>query len=261
LVVKTPFKTAALQQDYVQYWAQQGSFDLAGRKALTEFARQAMLEARGIATRQELENARYEVDRITAEARLLAEQTLARWQKRLEDERFALAGLLSEEQRLREEQLLYVLRAPADGQLLGFDGWSAGAFVAAGQSLGVLSPDNTLQVETWVSPRDIGLVRVGQDVRLQIDAFPYTDWGTLEGKVTVIGGDLAPGTSLESNTPAPGFKVMVQPAATYVTLSDGTRGVLRKGLTLTARFLVARRSVLQLLYDDASAWFDPSYSG
>lgn len=256
-VVKIPFKTPALQQDYAQYWAHQNSVSLAGRKASTELARAVLLEAKGIATRQELENARYEVERITAEARLLAEQTLARWQTRLHEERSALAALLSEAERLREEQLLYTLLAPADGQLLGFDGWSAGAFVSAGQPMGVLSPDNTLLIETWVSSRDVGLVRVGQNVRLQIDAFPYTEWGTLEGTVTAISGDLAEGGLRGTAASVAAFKVLVQPAATFVSLPNGTRGELRKGLTLSARFLVARRSVFQLLYEDASAWFDP----
>jgi HlyD family secretion protein len=226
---------------------------VAGRKALTELARCVILEAKGIATRQELENARYEVERVTAEARLLAGQTLARWQARLQDERSILAGLLSEEKQLREEQRLYTLRAPADGQLLELEGWNAGTFVSGGQAVGILSPDNTLLVETWVSSRDVARVRIGQSVRLQIDAFPYTEWGTLDGTVTAISADRA-GTGPAG---AALFKVLVHPAALFVTLANGIRGELRKGLTLSARYLVARRSLFQLLHENASSWFDP----
>lgn len=56
---------------------------------------------------------------------------------------------------------------------------------------------------------------------------------------------------------SPAFKVLVRPAATFVTLPNGLRGELKKGLTLSARFLVARRSIFQLLYEDISAWLDP----
>jgi hypothetical protein len=38
------------------------------------------------------------------------------------------------------------------------------------------------------------------------------------------------------------------------------RGDLKKGLTLTARYVVARRSLLQILHDDASAWLNPQDS-
>jgi HlyD family secretion protein len=108
-------------------------------------------------------------------------------------------------------------------------------------------------VETQVSSRDAGLVRVGQLVRLQIDAYAYTWWGALDGVVMVIGGD----AQLSDRAVPPGFKVLVRPVATALTLPNGTRAELKKGLTVSARFLVARRSVLQLLYDEAGTWFNP----
>ena len=54
-----------------------------------------------------------------------------------------------------------------------------------------------------------------------------------------------------------GFKVTLQPAATTLYLPNGTAGPLRKGMTLSARFVVARRSLLQILYEDVSAWLNP----
>lgn len=260
-VANLSFRTAALRQEYAQFLAQLVSYELAEAKAGNELARYTTLASKGIATRQELDNAQYEVERLQAESRLLIAQTLARWQARLRDEQTAQAGLVSEAQRLQEEQTQYTLRSPAAGVLVGFSGWIAGGFVAAGQSLGAVSPEDTLQVETFVSPRDIGLVRVGQATRLQIDAYPYTQWGTLDGTVISISGDLASGAgnnTANSSGPAPaGFKVLVRPAATYLALPNGVRGDLKKGLTLSARFLVARRSVFQLLYDDVSAWLNP----
>jgi multidrug resistance efflux pump len=253
-VVKPPLRTAALRQERTQLTTQQESYRLAETKARTELTRYTVLEARGIATRQELENARYEAERLHAESRLLIEQTQVRWQARLREERLAQAALISEAERLLEEKAHYTLRAPADGQLMGFNGWSTGGYVSAGQSLGIVSPETALQVETYVSPRDIGQIRVGQTARLQIDAYSYPQWGTLDGTVTAISGDLLRG---EGTAATSGFKVFVRPSATFITLPSGLRGDLKKGLTLSARFLVSRRSLLQLLYEDASDWLDP----
>lgn len=254
-VVKPAFRTAALRQEQAGLLAQLASYRLAESKARGELDRYTRLATQGIATRQEFDNARYEVERLAAETRLVEEQALARWQARLRDETTALAGLVSEARRLREEQAQYAVRAPADGVLLGFRGWSPGGFVSAGESLGAVSPNDGLLVETYVSPRDIGLVRVGQAVRLQVDAYPYTQWGMLEGTVAAIGGDLMnriPG-SVGSNA----FEVTIHPRTTELFLPGGARGELKKGLTLSARFLVARRSVFQLLYDDVNALFNP----
>jgi multidrug resistance efflux pump len=257
-VAAIAFLTPALRQELAQHTAQLDSCRLAETKARNELARHAALAAKGIATQQELDNARYEVARLQAEFRLLEERALARWQARLRDEQITLADLVSEQQRLLEESTRYTVRAPADGVLVDFIGWNAGGFLTAGQSLGIVSPSDTLLVDTHVSPRDVGLVRVGQAARLQIDAYPYTQWGMLDGTVEAISGDLAGGGGNGNNTPA--FKVTIRPATGHLSLPNGTRGELRNGLTLSARFRVARRSVFQLLYDDVSAWLNPQHS-
>jgi HlyD family secretion protein len=93
---------------------------------------------------------------------------------------------------------------------------------------------------------------------MQIDAYPYTYWGTLDGTVESIGGDLVAGyASTPPTSSSPAFKVSIRPSAGHLSLPNGLRGELKKGLTLSARFLVTRRSVFQLLYDDVSAWFNP----
>ena len=245
--------TAVCAQEWNGYRAQLTSYQLAEAKAINEQTRYTTLAGRGIATQQELENARYEAERLHAESRLLQAQTLARWQTRLEEAATTLTGLESEEQRLEEERTHSIVRAPVDGVLVGFTGWSPGGFVSAGQVLGAVSPDDALLVETQVSSRDAGLVRVGQPVRLQVDAYPYTQWGTLDGVVTAIGGDAL----VADRASLPGFKVLVRLAATALTLPNGTRTELRKGLTVSVRFLVARRSILQLLYDEAGTWLNP----
>ena len=244
---------ADLAQEWAGYLAQLEADRLAETKAVNEESRSTVLAGKGIATRQELENAHYEVQRLQTETRLRQAQARARWQARLQDETIARAELASEEQRLVEEQARCTVRAPVNGVLVGFTGWSPGGFVAASQLLGAVSPDDALLVETQVSSRDAGLVRVGQTVRLQIDAYAYTWWGTLDGVVTAIGGDAL----VADRATMPGFKLLIRPAATHLTLPNGTRAELRKGLTLSARLLVARRSLLQLLYDESGAWLNP----
>jgi len=200
-------QTEACRRERSQFEAQLDAFRLAEAKAGGELARYSELAGKGIATRQELDNARYEMERLQAEARLFREQTLARWAARCREERSAQDDLASGLRRLEEQRVPHVVRAPGNGVLVGFTGWSPGAQVVAGQSLGFVAPGDALQVESQVSSRDVGLVHVGQPVRLQVDAFPYTQWGMLDGAVESIGADLMP-TGL--GAPA-GFKVLIRP--------------------------------------------------
>src|SRR6478609_11987363 len=79
------WQTAACAEEWNGYRAQLASYRLAEAKAGNEQLRYTTLAGKGIATQQELENARYEAERLHAESRLLQAQTLARWQTRLEE--------------------------------------------------------------------------------------------------------------------------------------------------------------------------------
>lgn len=252
-VVPGDLHVPALRQEQAHYLAQRATARLAEARARQEGARIAALAARGIATQQELDNARYEVARLAAEERLLTEQALLRWHTQCRQEQETLAELVSTGQRWQEEERQTVVRAPAAGLVLGFSGWQAGGYVGVGQALGAISPEAALTVETYVASRDVGLIAKGQPVRLQVDAFPPAVWGTLDGSVTAVSGDWVPGGAGRE----PVFKVTIRPHATHLLAARGQRAELRKGLTLSARFLVAERSLLQLLHDDASAWFNP----
>ena len=95
------------------------------------------------------------------------------------------------------------------------------------------------------------MLHPGLKTRLQIDAFPYTQWGLLDGVIESVAADSI------SNGSQAAFKILVRPAALALRLPNGATEALRKGMTVTARFVVARRSLLQVLYGNATAWLDP----
>jgi HlyD family secretion protein len=252
------FATAAFRQEYLQFLASLEANRLTTANLRTTFERSALLAARGITTQREADAARYELDRGESETVLLLQQASARWQARLQDEQTALDTLASEEKRLEEERALHIIRAPAAGVLLGFMGLNAGVFVLAGQSLGALSPDDSLVIEALLLPRDAGLIRLGQPVKIQIDAYPYAQWGMLDGEVASISEDACPVyRGAPGGSSAFQFKVIVHPIATALRLPNGLSGELKKGLTVQTRFFVVRRSLFRLFYDNFRSSFDP----
>lgn len=251
-VVESFAGVRAVRQEVAQLRVQIETDRVAEAKARTELARATALAEKGIATQRELDDARYALARVQAESRLTVEQMRTRWHGRREEEGGALDNLVSEAKRLEAERSLAVVRAPVAGTVQGLVGLGAGAFVNAAQLIASISPDDRLQVEALVSPRDIGLVRVGQPVRLQVDAFPYTQWGLLDGRVAGVAADAS-----SASGGAPVFKVTIEPARPHLALAIGAIGELGKGMTVSARFITTRRTLLQILYQDASEWLDP----
>ncbi len=242
-----------VRQEAAQLKAQLEANRVAEARVRTELARVSAMAAKGIATQRELDDARYALERVQADAKLAIEQMRTHWHARREETALALLDLASERTRLEAERAHAIVRAPGAGALQGFVGLSEGAMIGAGQVVGAISPDDRLVVETFVSPREIGLVRCGQPVRLQVDAFPYTQWGLLDALVIAIAADV----SVTDSGGAPVFKVTIEPKRSQLQLANGAIGRIGKGMTVSARFLTTRRTLLQILYQDASEWLDP----
>ncbi len=74
--------------------------------------------------------------------------------------------------------------SPIDGTVQQVAITSAGQAVGAGQPLMVVVPtDAAIEVVAFVANKDIGFVEPGQKARIKIEAFPYTRYGVIEGKV------------------------------------------------------------------------------
>jgi hemolysin D len=85
---------------------------------------------------------------------------------------------------------LMQLRSPVDGTVQQIAIHTRGGVVEPAQALMVIVPrDSQLVVEARVTSRDIGFVRAGQPVRVKVDAFPFTDYGTIDGVLESVSAD------------------------------------------------------------------------
>jgi hemolysin D len=79
------------------------------------------------------------------------------------------------------------LTAPIDGVVQQTAVTTVGQVVTTGQQLAVITPaGGKLQVEALVTNLDMGFVKPGQDAVIKVDAFPFTRFGVLHGKVVKI---------------------------------------------------------------------------
>jgi len=99
------------------------------------------------------------------------------------------------------------LRAPIAGVVHAPAVTTIGQVVSPGQQLMEVVPEGAaLEIEAYVLNSDIGFVREGQPAVIKIDTFPYTRYGTIEGKVTKVAADAITGAealSQQKNGSAP----------------------------------------------------------
>lgn len=221
-------------------------------KLVEEGARSQTLHERGLVSDQEFTQQQYGQASAEREIDFLIEQTLSHWQADKIERELRQIDLESEARQLAKQKELYSLRAPMDGSALGFAGLHTDVFVPIGQRLGEISPTDNLQADVYISPRDIGFVHAEQPVTVQVDAFPYTEWGTIKGQVRSISQDFIQiGQQLA-------FKAVIDLESTRLRSSAGVVVDLRRGMTVNARFIVKQRSLFNLLFGKMSEALDPT---
>lgn len=245
--------TEVYQRDHREYRQQYDELELRLRHARRHRGRQQELLATGAIARMELEQATHEVTLLESQLDQLAARRRHAWSQDVQRNRREHNETTRQLEQLDERAQHYVITAPVDGQLTQTGGLQAGAFTSAGQQLAFVSPEGELRVEAYVSPADIGLLREGLPVRLQLDAFNYNQWGLASATLTEIGKDV---TEVDGQA---AFRVTCTLHDRALRLKNGYVGTLRKGMTLTAHFTLTRRSLFQLLHDRIDDWFNPTY--
>lgn len=183
----------------------------------------------------------------------LQESQLSTWQTDLNTYRNLYSEMSTSLRQEEKEKDLYIVRSPVDGTIDQFSGIYLGSNIQAGQSLAVVSPDSTLCVEVYVTPRNIGFLYPGMPVNMQVESFNYNEWGTIPGKVKDISSDFL--TDSEGNS---FYKVKCSLERDYLTLrKSGKKGILKKGMTVSTHFMITERSLFDLLYQKIDDWANP----
>lgn len=220
-------------------------------KALHDLSRSEALHAKGLITDADLDQQQFAKNSIERELDLLLQQTLSRWQSEKIDRELKQTDLRSEAKQLKEQKSLYTLKAPVDGTAMGFNGLNPGLFLPADQIIGEISPGGALQADVYISPRDIGFVAPGQHVNVQVDAFPYSEWGMVGGRVRDLSQDFVQvGQQLA-------FKAVIDLDRTCLKSAAGAVVELRRGMTVNARFILRKRTLFSILYGKLSDTLDP----
>jgi membrane fusion protein, peptide pheromone/bacteriocin exporter len=195
---------------------------------------------------------KYHLEKIGKEQLIANQHTL--WQNdlalRLDEKK-----RLSAEIELKQEELNHrIITSPISGTVIKSSDIQPGSIVTPGQQLAEISPDGNLLAIFFVNPADIGFLRKGQKVKLQVDAFNYHQWGMLETEIHEISKDLV------SDGSTAFFRVRCQTYRTLLSTRNGAESEVSKGMTFTARVMVTRRSLFNLLFDKADQWINPYHN-
>jgi HlyD family secretion protein len=244
-------QSGLMKSSYSEYNQKLMEYQLRIETTGKDFRRTKLLFEKEVIAAAEFEKKELELNQLIKERDFYISQKKAGWNQQIVQYKTELQSLADSRDQLRFEQRFYVVLAPVNGSVSNFSGIKTGSFIFQNQAIAILSPTDSLIVECYVSPNDIGYLQTGQPVTFQVDAYNYNQWGLATGLITDI-----------SNHPyqekeAVYFKIKCKLNQDFLRLKSGYEGKLKNGLTLTSRFLVNRRSLYELLFDQADDWLNP----
>ncbi|QNK77659.1 HlyD family efflux transporter periplasmic adaptor subunit [Winogradskyella sp. PAMC22761] len=244
-------KTSTALEDYYKFKAQKNELQRTITQAQTNYNRYKILFDKQVVAKVEYETYVFELKAAQQALTSFIRQQKTQWENQKRDLEDRLTNLESAIESIQIEGKNYILTAPISGTLENVMGLQVGSFVNASQVIGSISPNTNLIVENTVTPTDIGLLKIGQEVKFQLDAFNYNQWGMLNGKVIEIDKNI----TIQDNTAF--FKVRCSLNTMHLQLKNGYTTNISKGMTLTSRYFITRRSLYELLFDKVDDWFNP----
>ncbi|HIK08662.1 MAG TPA: HlyD family efflux transporter periplasmic adaptor subunit [Oscillatoriaceae cyanobacterium M33_DOE_052] len=205
-------------------------------------------------TEGEAEQAKAEADRLSA--MLLSKEAEARRTQiesqqqiqQLEVELTQFKAKIAETQTLLSSAKAKLkdrfLTAPVDGVLLSLNVTKPGEVVQPGQTVAEMAPmDAPLVLKASLPNPEAGFVKTGMDVKVKFDAYPYQDYGVVQGTVTAISPDAKPDEKLGAV-----YRVEVSLAPESLK-GAGKTVVFKAGQTASADIVIRRRRIADVLLD------------
>jgi len=246
------FRTPVYQQEYFYYQKQTEEFRNKHYKALKEYLRNKTLYENGVIAQKDYDDLRFQCATAENEYKINTANQINKWQAELARFKTSLGEIESNIAQLLIEKEFYTIKAPVSGTVEQFTGIYPGNSLRSGETVAIISPDSSLVSEIYISPKDIGYINKTCPVKIQVGAFNYNEWGMLKGNVKEISSDFV----LIGNIPM--FRVRCSIGKRWLSLKNGIQGNLKKGMTIRASFLVAKRSLFQLLYQGIDDWINPT---
>lgn len=151
-----------------------------------------------------------------------------------------VAALTQEYIKAEQRRRLMRLTAPVDGTVQQLAVHTIGGVVTPAQPLLIIVPrDNALEVEAFLANKDIGFVHPEQAAQVKIETFPFTKYGTIDGRVRQVSSDAIQDEQLG----------LVY--ASRVTLARSTMAVedklvnLTPGMAVTVEIKTGRRRLIE----------------
>ncbi len=250
--INNRLQTAVYRSQYLHFYDQLQEKNILSKKLQKDILLYDPLLREKVIAPNEFADMGFQLLQASAVFQSQISRQMSQWQQELIEQQKLLSEYETEKRNLLSNAQSYVVKAPITGTVLMQEPLYAGSSVLPSGELLSISPAQDLIVECWMSPSDMVTIYRGQTITYSIPEIRNQMSTTLQGKVISIAEDY----TLVNNKPM--FRIKCSLDQTRVRLQNGFSYPLGRGVLLETRFVLARKSYSELLYQQLYDWFNPA---
>ena len=164
-VVLDSLKHFNYQKGYLQFKEKIHELNTKLNKSRIDYERQSKLYEKDVIPKVEYQENKYSLEMITSELSYFKKQQIQYWQTDLTQYLTVEKELLSSLAQVEKELENYILKSPITGTIQNLIGIGIGSNLSAGNPICEISPETEIIAECYVSPSDIGLLKLNNKTR------------------------------------------------------------------------------------------------
>ncbi|BAZ26358.1 HlyD family secretion protein [Kalymmatonema gypsitolerans NIES-4073] len=180
-------------------------------------------------------------------AQLKASEQLKELQTQINSLQSEIAQTGSQITSLKIQLRQRIVRSPVNGVIFELPITKPGAVVQPGQRVAQIAPQGAgLVLKASMPNQESGFLKVGMPVKVKFDAYPFQEYGIVQGKVNRISPDSKVTQTPQGNIES--FELEIALNQAYIQNGD-KRIALTPGQTATAEVIVRQRRLIDYILD------------
>ncbi len=201
----------------------------------------AIAEIQMLQQKNKLVGLKSELEQLEANKKELS----ASYIKNIEQARKEISVLERQLAETKKSQEYESFKSPIKGYVFGLVPSSPGYSVNNGEVLMNIVPIGDVQAKVFVTNRDVGFLKPEMDAKIRVNAYPFTQFGEIPGKLKLLGREVV--REDQTNT-EPKFPVIVELEKQFLERKQKKYPVLA-GQTVSVNFVVRDKPVISLITD------------
>lgn len=133
------------------------------------------------------------------------------------------------------------IKAPVSGIVKGLKTNTLSGVIQPGEEILQIVPENAMEIEAQINPKDIGNTQIGQDVTIKVSAYDYSRFGSVDGKLHAISAS----TFMDENK-KPYYKAFITLDQLFVGKNPKVNHI-SVGMTVQVEIHTGEKTLLQYL--------------